>query len=81
MAIVSDLSFNSTCKAVLTLYPGVYMQLHFKSKQGTGFITQEDSFNYGPDYSTKDLYNAIEKGDFPGWDVMVQTMDASTSST
>jgi len=51
-----------------------YCQLHFKSKQGTGFITQEDSFNYGPDYSTKDLYQAIEKGDFPGWDVMFQTM-------
>jgi catalase len=50
------------------------MQLHFKSKQGTGFITQEDSANYSPDYSTKDLYQAIEKGDFPGWDVCVQTM-------
>ncbi|KAL5115319.1 hypothetical protein ACEQ8H_006764 [Pleosporales sp. CAS-2024a] len=54
----------------------VYMQLHFKSKQGTDFITQEDSFNYGPDFSTKDLYQAIEKGDFPSWDVMVQTMTA-----
>jgi len=54
----------------------VYCQLHFKSRQGTGFITQEDSFNYGPDYSTKDLYQAIEKGDFPGWDVMFQTMTA-----
>lgn len=54
----------------------VYVQLHFKSKQGVDFITQEDSFNYGPDYSTKDLYQSIEKGDFPGWDVMVQTMTA-----
>jgi len=54
----------------------VYCQLHFKSKQGTAFITQEDSFNYGPDYSTKDLYQSIEKGDFPGWDVMFQTMTA-----
>jgi catalase len=54
----------------------VYTQIHFKSKQGTGFITQEDSANYSPDYSTKDLYQAIEKGDFPGWDVMVQTMTA-----
>jgi catalase len=54
----------------------VYMQLHFKSQQGTGFITQEDSANYSPDYSTKDLYTSIEKGDFPGWDVMVQTMTA-----
>ncbi|KAF2631517.1 heme-dependent catalase [Macroventuria anomochaeta] len=47
----------------------VYMQLHFKSKQSTGFITQQDSANYSPDYSTNDyLYQAIEKGDHPGWD-------------
>lgn len=59
----------------------VYTQLHFKSKQGTAFITQEDSFNYGPDYSTKDLFQAIEKGDFPGWDVMVQTMTAKEAET
>ncbi|KAK4985266.1 hypothetical protein LTR50_006070 [Elasticomyces elasticus] len=52
----------------------VYTQIHFKSKQGTAFITQEDSANYSPDYSQKDLYSAIEKGDFPGWDVKVQTM-------
>jgi catalase len=58
---------------------GVYVQLHFKSKQGTAFITQEDSANYSPDYSTKDLFQAIEKGDFPAWDVMVQTMDAKTA--
>jgi catalase len=54
----------------------VYVQMHFKSKQGIEFITQEDSFNYGPDFSTKDLYQAIDKGDFPGWDLMVQTMTA-----
>ncbi len=54
----------------------VYAQMHMKSKQGTGFITQEDSANYGPDYSQKDLYFAIEKGEFPGWDVMWQTMTA-----
>lgn len=52
----------------------VYAQMHMKSKQGTGFITQEDSANYSPDYSQKDLYNAIEKGEYPGWDVMFQTM-------
>lgn len=45
-----------------------------KSKQGTNFITQEDSANYSPDYAQKDMFNAIEKGDFPGWDVMFQTM-------
>ncbi|KAK4502269.1 hypothetical protein PRZ48_005694 [Zasmidium cellare] len=52
----------------------VYAQMHMKSKQGTGFITQEDSANYSPDYAQKDLYYAIEKGDYPGWDVSFQTM-------
>ncbi|KAF4547567.1 Peroxisomal catalase-like protein 1 [Elsinoe fawcettii] len=52
----------------------VYAYFHFKSKQGTGFVTQEDSHNYGPDASQKDLYQAIEKGEYPGWDVMVQTL-------
>lgn len=52
----------------------VYAQMHMKSKQGTAFITQEDSANYSPDYAQKDLYNAIEKGEYPGWDVMFQTM-------
>jgi len=52
----------------------VYTQMHFKSKQGTKFITQEDSNNYSPDYSQKDLFEAIERGEYPGWDLEVQTM-------
>jgi len=52
----------------------VYAQMHMKSKQGAAFITQEDSANYSPDYSQKDLYHAIEMGDYPGWDVLFQTM-------
>jgi catalase len=52
----------------------VYCQLHMKSMQGTKFITQEDSANYSPDYSQKDLWEAIERGDYPKWSVEVQTM-------
>lgn len=52
----------------------VYSQIHFKSKQGTGFITQEDSAKYSPDAHQKDLYEAIENGDYPAWDVSVQTI-------
>jgi catalase len=52
----------------------VYAQFHMKSKQGVKWISQEDSANYSPDYSQKDLYGAIAKGDFPGWDFAVQTM-------
>ena len=52
----------------------VYAQVHMKSKQGTAFITQADSATKSPDYSQKDLFYAIEKGDYPAWDVSVQTM-------
>ncbi|KAF2103793.1 CAT1 catalase [Rhizodiscina lignyota] len=54
----------------------VYAQFHMKSKQGTKFITQDDSATKSPDHSQKDLYYAIENGDYPGWDVNVQTMTA-----
>ena len=52
----------------------VYSQIHFKSQQGTKFITQEDSASKSPDYSQKDLYEAIQNGDFPKWSVEIQTM-------
>jgi len=52
----------------------VYAQIHMKSMQGTRFITQEDSANKSPDYSQKDLYEAIQRGEFPKWSVEVQTM-------
>jgi catalase len=52
----------------------VYCQLHMKSQQGTKFITQEDSANKSPDYSQKDLFEAIQRADYPKWSVEVQTM-------
>ncbi|KAI0595600.1 catalase-like domain-containing protein [Biscogniauxia sp. FL1348] len=52
----------------------VYCQFHFKSMQGTGYITQADSASKSPDYSQKDLYEAIQRGDYPKWSVEIQTM-------
>ncbi len=52
----------------------VYAQFHFKSKQGIKFLTQEESATKSPDHSQKDLYEAIERGECPGWDLCVQTM-------
>jgi catalase len=46
------------------------------SQQGTKFLTQEEAGEKGPDYSQKDLYNAISSGDFPKWSLEVQTMTA-----
>ncbi|KAK0754432.1 catalase-like domain-containing protein [Schizothecium vesticola] len=42
--------------------------------QGAKFITQEDSAKHSPDYSQKELYSAIARGDFPRWTGEVQTM-------
>lgn len=57
----------------------VYTQFHFKSKQGIKTLTNEEAATKSPDHSQKDLYYAIENGDFPGWDVCVQTMTAKQS--
>lgn len=54
----------------------VYAQIHVNSNQGTGFIKQADSITKSPDYSQKDLYGAIERGEFPSWTMSVQTMTA-----
>lgn len=52
----------------------VYAQIHFKSKQGTKFLTTEEAGTKSPDYSQKDLYEAIQRGDYPKWTVEIQTM-------
>lgn len=54
----------------------VYAQFHMKSKQGVKFITQADSASKSPDHAQQDLYSAIERGEYPGWDLSVQTMTA-----
>lgn len=52
----------------------VYTQIHVRSMQGTKFLTQEESFTKSPDYAQKDLYAAIQRGEYPRWSVEVQTM-------
>lgn len=66
--------YGHTIKLVNKNGDWVYCQLHMKSMQGTKFITQADSHSKGPDYSQKDLYYAIDKGEYPKWTVEVQTM-------
>ncbi|TVY27189.1 Peroxisomal catalase [Lachnellula hyalina] len=68
--------YGHTTKLVNKTSEWVYAQFHMKSKQGTKFLTQEQAAEKGPDYSQKDLYGAIESGDFPSWTLEVQTMTA-----
>ena len=54
----------------------VYCQFHMISQQGTKFLTNEEAASKSPDHSQKDLFQAIERGDYPKWSVEVQTMTA-----
>ena len=54
------------------------MKYHFKTRQGWDFYSDDEaakviaSGNF--DSSRQDLYDAIERGDYPTWDVKVQIM-------
>jgi len=55
----------------------VYVKYHFKTDQGISNLSTEDAgilASKDPDYSTRDLYNAIAKGEFPSWTLYIQVM-------
>lgn len=55
----------------------VWVKIHAKTAQGIQtFTRQEASVLAGedPDHATRDLYDSIEAGDFPAWDLSVQIM-------
>jgi catalase len=56
---------------------GVWVKYHFKTEQGVKNLSNEVAAKLAgenPDYHTEDLFNAIEKGDFPSWKLYVQIM-------
>ena len=55
----------------------VWVKYHFKTEQGVKNMANEVAAKLAgenPDYHTEDLFNAIEKGDFPKWKLYVQIM-------
>ena len=53
------------------------VKYHFQPHQGVKSLTEEDAANIQANdtgHASKDLYEAIEKGDFPRWDLYVQMM-------
>ncbi|MBM7652964.1 catalase [Neobacillus cucumis] len=55
----------------------VWVKYHFKSEQGVKNMSADIAAKLAgenPDYHTEDLFNAIEKGDFPAWRLHVQIM-------
>ncbi|WP_455184981.1 catalase [Azospirillum palustre] len=54
-----------------------WVKYHFKTRQGIQNLTAEQAETMSgidPDHATRDLYAAIEDGDFPAWTVSVQIM-------
>jgi catalase len=55
-----------------------YVKFHVKTDQGHADMTNEEAAaltSSNPDHATEDLFNAIERGEFPSWTLYVQVMD------
>ncbi|MGW4374847.1 catalase [Streptomyces albidoflavus] len=55
----------------------VLVKYHWAPKQGVASMTEEDAANVQADdlgHATKDLYEAIGRGDYPEWELRVQMM-------
>jgi catalase len=63
---------------------GVWIKYHFKTEQGVKNLSPEVAAQIAgenPDYHTEDLFNSIEKGDFPAWKLYVQIMPLEEANT
>lgn len=55
----------------------VWVKWHFKTKQGTKNLSAEEAERIAgadPDYAQRDMVNAIDRGQFPKWDVSIQVL-------
>jgi catalase len=62
----------------------VWVRYHFISAQGIEFLTQEEADQLASsdgDYHTRDLYEAIQRGDHPTWALKVQIMPFEDAKT
>ena len=56
------------------------VKYHWMPRQGVKSMTEEDAGNLQATnlgHATQDLYGAIERGDYPEWELLVQMMDDS----
>jgi catalase len=58
----------------------VWVKYHFKTQQGIKNLSAAEAVRLAgedPDYAQRDLFNAIERGDFPKWTMYIQVMTES----
>ncbi|MEY9965001.1 catalase [Streptacidiphilus sp. MAP12-16] len=61
-----------------------WVKYHFKTDQGIEFFTQDEGDRLAgtvPDYHTKDLYEAIQRGEHPSWTLHMQIMPFEEAKT
>ena len=61
-----------------------WVKYHFKTEQGIDFLTQAEADRLAGvdgDYHTRDLYEAIERGDYPSWTLHMQIMPFDEAKT
>jgi catalase len=61
-----------------------WVKFHFKTQQGIKCMTQEEGdlmAGKDPDYHTRQLFDAIEAGDYPRWTFYVQVMPEVEAET
>jgi catalase len=68
---------SHTFKLVNNQNEAVYCKFHLKTDQKIRNLSADKAAELtgtDPDYAIRDLYNAIEKGDFPSWSFFIQVM-------
>ena len=61
-----------------------WVKYHFRTRQGIKNFTREEAAQMAasdPDHSTRDLFDSIDRGDFPAWSVSVQIMPEADAAT
>ena len=61
-----------------------WVKYHFKTEQGIQNLTREEAIRMAgenPDHATRDLFDAIERQEYPAWRVCVQIMPARAAKT
>jgi len=54
-----------------------WVKIHFKTEQGAKNLTREEATELAgkdPDHATRDLYNSIDKKEYPSWKIYAQMM-------
>jgi len=61
-----------------------WVQYHFKTDQGIKNLTRTEAGRLSgedPDHATRDLYQAIERGDYPSWTLEMQILTPEQAKT